>query len=131
MKDYHVRRSNYYDRRAAEYDDAYLGTGLWSGLRREGSEEELRALGDAISGLSAVRVLDVACGTGFLTRHLRGEVVGLDLSEAMLEIARQRVPGATFVQGDAFSLPFPDDLFDRVFTSNFYGLLLSHSGRRS
>jgi ubiquinone/menaquinone biosynthesis C-methylase UbiE len=49
----------------------------------------------------------------------------------MLEITRQRVPGATFVQGDAFSLPFPDDLFDRVFTSNFYGLLLSHSGRRS
>ena len=126
MKDYHVRRSNYYDRRAAEYDDAYLGTGLWSDLRRKGSEEELRALGRAISGLSAVRVLDVACGTGFLTRHLRGEVVGLDLSEAMLEIARQRVPEATFVQGDAFSLPFPDDSFDRVFTSNFYGLLLSH-----
>src|SRR5687767_9316520 len=126
MKDYHARRSNYYDGRAAEYDDAYLGTGLWSDSRRKGSEEELRALGDAISGLSAVRVLDVACGTGFLTRHLRGEVVGLDQSEAMLEITRQRVPGATFVQGDAFSLPFPDDSFDRVFTSNFYGLLLSH-----
>lgn len=124
MEDYHIRRSNYYDRRATEYDDAYFGTGRWSGLRGEDSEEELRALGDTISGLSAVRVLDVACGTAFLTRHLRGEVVGLDQSEAMLEIARHRVPEATFVQGDAFSLPFPNDSFQRVFTSNFYGLLL-------
>jgi ubiquinone/menaquinone biosynthesis C-methylase UbiE len=67
----------------------------------------------------------VACGTGVLTQHLKGEVTGLDGSEEMLKIARERVPGATFVQGDAFSIPFPDSSFDRVFTSNFYGLLLS------
>ena len=60
-------------------------------------------------------------GTGrFLTRHLPGEVVGLDQSEAMLEIAREQVPHATFVQGDALALPFADGEFDRVFTSYFY-----------
>ena len=126
MENYNDQRVGYYDQRAAEYDDAYRGTGLWSNLRREGSEEELEALGEAISGLPACRVLDVACGTGFLTRYLRGEVTGLDGSEEMLKIARERVPEATFVNGDAFSLPFPDSSFDRVFTSNFYGLLLSH-----
>ena len=43
----------------------------------------------------------------FLTRHLRGEVVGLDASEAMVEIARADAVGA-FVVGDALWLPFAD-----------------------
>jgi ubiquinone/menaquinone biosynthesis C-methylase UbiE len=37
------------------------------------------------------RVLDVACGAGFLTRRPAGEVVGLNRSETMLEIARKGV----------------------------------------
>jgi len=65
----------------------------------------------------------VACGTGFLTRHLRGDVVGLDQSERMVEIARSRVPRAEFVLGDALRLPFEDGSFDRVFTGHFYGHL--------
>ena len=67
-----------------------------------------------------LRTLDVACGTGFLTRHLQGDVVGLDASERMLAEARKQVPGATFVEGDALSLPFEDGRFDRIFTSYFY-----------
>ncbi len=93
-------------------------------MRRPGAEEELRMLERRISGLAPKRTLDVACGTGFLTRHLEGEVIGLDPSEAMLKIARERIPGASFVRGEAFALPFPDASFERVFTSNFYGLLL-------
>jgi ubiquinone/menaquinone biosynthesis C-methylase UbiE len=126
VEDYNNQRSEYYDRRAPEYDDAYRGAGLWAELRRSGSEEELRRLVRAISDLPLGRVLDVACGTGFLTRHLSGEVTGLDSSEEMLKIAQERVPEASFIRGDAFSLPFPDASFDRVFTSNFYGLLLPH-----
>jgi ubiquinone/menaquinone biosynthesis C-methylase UbiE len=124
VEDYNDRRKEYYDWRAPEYDDAYSGTGMWADLRRPGAEEELRMLENRISGLPPKRTLDVACGTGFLTRHLEGEVVGLDPSEEMLKIARERVPGASFVRGDAFALPFPDASFERVFTSNFYGLLL-------
>ena len=41
----------------------------------------------------------------------------------MLAIARERVPGGTFVHGDALTLPFDDDAFDRVFTGHFYGHL--------
>ena len=110
----------YYDRRANEYDDWWRGVGLYADRDRPGWEEELGVLAKVIAALPPVRTLDVACGTGFLTRHLRGEVVGLDQSERMLVVAAEQAPGARFVQGDALELPFEDGSFDRVFTSYFY-----------
>jgi ubiquinone/menaquinone biosynthesis C-methylase UbiE len=110
----------YYDRRAEEYDDWWLGTGLYVDRVRPGWDEELDVLAELITSFPPARTLDVACGTGFLTRHLRGDVVGLDQSERMLGVAREQAPGATFVHGDALSLPFDDGAFDRVFTSYFY-----------
>jgi demethylmenaquinone methyltransferase/2-methoxy-6-polyprenyl-1,4-benzoquinol methylase len=110
----------YYDRRAFEYDDWWLGKGLYADRDRPGWEEELDVLAGVIAALPPARTLDVACGTGFLTAHLRGDVVGLDQSERMLAVAREQVPGAQFVQGDALTLPFEDGAFERVFTSYFY-----------
>jgi demethylmenaquinone methyltransferase/2-methoxy-6-polyprenyl-1,4-benzoquinol methylase len=110
----------YYDRRAPEYDDWWLGEGLFADRDRPGWDEEREQLAGVIAELPPLRTLDVACGTGFLTKHLRGEVVGLDASEQMLARARRQAPNATFVQGDALSLPFEDGAFDRVFTSYFY-----------
>jgi len=110
----------YYHARAHEYDDWWLGVGLYAVRERPGWEDELAELARLIADLPAVRTLDVACGTGFLTRHLRGEVIGIDRSGAMLDVAREQVPSATFVQGDALALPFPDGSFDRIFTSYFY-----------
>jgi ubiquinone/menaquinone biosynthesis C-methylase UbiE len=113
----------YYAARAPEYDDWYLGTGGFSTRERPGWEEELAALFEALGRLPPVRTLDVACGTGFLTRHLPGELVGLDASGAMLSIAEDRAPWVDFVEGDALALPFPDNSFGRVFTAHFYGHL--------
>jgi ubiquinone/menaquinone biosynthesis C-methylase UbiE len=113
----------YYDRRAPEYDEWYRGVGRFAERERPGWEQEVEALGRALAALPPARTLDVACGTGFLTRHLPGEIVGLDQSEAMLEEARRQAPDATFVQGDALSLPFEDDAFERIFTAHFYGHL--------
>jgi ubiquinone/menaquinone biosynthesis C-methylase UbiE len=110
----------YYDRRAREYDDWWLGEGLYADRERPGWEAELHELEQVIATLPPARTLDVACGTGFLTRHLRGEVVGLDASERMLAEARRQAPAARFVQGEALALPFADSSFDRVFTSYFY-----------
>jgi ubiquinone/menaquinone biosynthesis C-methylase UbiE len=110
----------YYDQRAHEYDDWWLGRGLYAERERPGWDEEREALAGVISALPAMHTLDVACGTGFLTRHLRGEVVGLDASARMLEVARVQVPNARFVQGDALALPFEDGTFERVFASYFY-----------
>ena len=110
----------YYHARAGEYDDWWLGVGRFVDRDRPGWDDEVDELARVVSDLPPARTLDVACGTGFLTRHLRGEVVGLDQSEAMLELARSKAPHATFVQGDALDLPFADGEFDRVFTSYFY-----------
>ena len=113
----------YYDRRAPEYDEWYLGSGRFAERDRPGWEAEVEGLRRALEGLPPARTLDVACGTGFLTRHLPGEVVGLDQSASMLEEARPQAPQTTFLEGDAVTLPFEDCTFDRVFTAHFYGHL--------
>jgi len=113
----------YYDRRAPEYDEWYRGVGQYAERDRPGWHDEVDALTRALAELAPARTLDVACGTGFLTRHLPGDVVGLDQSESMLDEARRQAPKAEFVQGDALDLPFEDGSFGRVFTGHFYGHL--------
>ena len=113
----------YYEARAPEYDDWWLGRGRFAERERPGWEEEREQLIATLAGLPPARTLDVACGTGFLTQQLPGGITGLDQSAAMLEVASARLPGAGFVQADALRLPFADGVFDRVFTSHFYGHL--------
>jgi len=113
----------YYEARAPEYDEWYLDVGQYAARKRPGWHEAVRALERAVASLPPASTLDVACGTGFLTRHLAGRVTGLDQSEAMLAIASERVPDGRFVQGDGTALPFEDGAFDRVFTGHFYGHL--------
>jgi len=113
----------YYERRAAEYDDWWRGTGLFATRHRSGWHEEAAALTRTLEALPPARTLDVACGTGFLTQHLRGEITGLDQSASMLELARKKVPEGRFVQGDALELPFANASFERALTSFFYGHL--------
>ncbi|HEX5229519.1 MAG TPA: class I SAM-dependent methyltransferase [Bryobacteraceae bacterium] len=114
---------SYYDLRAAEYDDFYLGTGLYASRVRPGWAEELTALKAVLAGLDFSSLLDVACGTGFLTQCFRGGIVGLDQSASMLEVARARVPSASFIRGDARRLPFRAKQFDCVAAGHFYGHL--------
>ena len=110
----------YYQKRAGEYDDWWLGHNLYADKHRPGWAEERAELERWIEDLPARRTLDVACGTGFMTRRLRGEVTGLDQSDAMLEVAREQAPAATFVEGDALDLPFDGGEFECVFSSYFY-----------
>jgi SAM-dependent methyltransferase len=63
------------------------------------------------------RVLDVACGTGVAARAAADAgaiVIGLDLNEAMLAVARRLRPDIEWRQGDVAALPFEDDSFDAV-----------------
>ena len=114
---------DYYEARAREYDDWWLGHHLYADRERPGWSREVAALIAALQALPRARTLDVACGTAFLTRHLPGKLVALDQSGSMLEIARARLPGARLVEGEALPLPFPDRSFERLFTSHFYGHL--------
>lgn len=64
-------------------------------------------------------VLDVGCGTGLLTTRMaevrpRARVTGCDFSLGMLEQASSRGARARWVQGDALRLPFRDQAFDVV-----------------
>jgi SAM-dependent methyltransferase len=72
----------------------------------------------AAAGVSpGQRVLDVACGTGVAARaaaDVGATVVGLDLNEAMLAVARRLRPDVEWRQGDAAELPFADNSFDTV-----------------
>jgi ubiquinone/menaquinone biosynthesis C-methylase UbiE len=120
----------YYDTRAPEYDEWYLGQGLFARRDRPGWHEDVAALTAAVAGLEPAQTLDVACGTGYLTRHLRGQITALDQSRQMLELASERVPDATVVHGDALALPFADDSFERIFTAHFYGHLVAPERER-
>ena len=115
---------SYYEQRAPEYDDWWLGAGLFAQRDRPGWHEDVAALQSALAGLAPARTLDVACGTGFLSQHLPGELTGLDQSAAMLDVAAARLPGATFLQGDALEPPFGRGAFERVHAAHFYGHLL-------
>ena len=70
------------------------------------------------TGLGAdASYLDAGCGAGLAARIAakRGaRVSGLDASENLLAVARERVPGGDFHRGELESLPFPDDSFDLV-----------------
>jgi ubiquinone/menaquinone biosynthesis C-methylase UbiE len=68
-----------------------------------------------------VELLDVACGAGLSLRHAHGRgavVSGIDASSPLLEIARERVPGADLRLGSMFDLPWPDCSFDAAVSIN-------------
>src|SRR5262245_31969475 len=99
-----------YDRIAHLYDDS---------RRDHPLDQRLVAFVEAASRPSAVRVLDVGCGTGKQLAADRAHfpqltLVGVDLSTRMLEIAKARAPDVTWVRGDGQSLPFASASFDYV-----------------
>ena len=107
---------------AGRYDlmNRIMTLGLDGGWRRLAALEAL--VGDG------GRALDACCGTGDLTLELavlwpRATVVGLDFTEAMLEVARRKVAAprhdgesgqVSFVRGDVLALPFSDGEFSAV-----------------
>ncbi|MGW0833888.1 class I SAM-dependent methyltransferase [Streptomyces prunicolor] len=100
-----------YDKEA----DAYDAT--------RGGEPRAAAAAEAVLGFvprNAQSLLDVACGTGIVTRRLAAarpglRVTGLDAAPAMVRRAAARVPGSVLL-ADSRQLPFPDGVFDAVTT---------------
>ena len=114
MDDIYERQKSYYDLRAQEYDST-----LWEATDSRW-REQLAAVIDAIAALPPAGTLDVACGTGFLSQHLRGDLSLLDASDQMLAIAASRLPNARLIHADALPLPFARRSFERIFSSAFY-----------
>src|SRR5690242_15227532 len=79
------------------------------------------ALVDALAPLTGQRLLDAGCGAGLLAHKAaeRGAAVsGLDASDGLLAVARERVPDGDFTSGDIDSLPYANDTFDVVSAFN-------------
>src|SRR6184192_1010861 len=86
---------------------------------------------DAVGVFEKMSILDVGCGPGYVSAAAaeRGAIpIGLDFSEEMIAIAKQKFPRIEFRQGDAQNLPFPDASFDRV-VANFALLHLANPAR--
>ncbi len=112
---------------AEEYEDKRFSRG-----GRLIDRQEKEAVSAALGDLEGKRVLEIACGTGRFSVMLaaRGaDVVGLDISDAMLSQGRKKARGAglssrlEFIRGDAARLPFPDDHFDAVLAMRFFHLI--------
>lgn len=107
-----------WQRVADKYDSA------WSGLTRLFIPQLL----EATRVSSGSRVLDVACGPGYVAeaaRSLGATATGVDFSPEMTRLAQARNPGIEFRTGDAQNLDFEDGSFDAV-VMNFGVLHLSH-----
>jgi SAM-dependent methyltransferase len=104
-----------WERAASTYD------ATWAGLTRLFVPSLLEAAGAG----PGTRLLDVACGPGYVTAaatHLGATAVGVDFSPTMVRLARERHPRLTFETGNAEALPYPDRSFDAV----AMGFALSH-----
>jgi arsenite methyltransferase len=88
--------------------------------------EQRRATRALLALRPGERVLDIGSGPGFLAAEMaaevgpEGKVVGVDPSDSMLEMGRRRDAPVEFVAGDAVALPFDDESFDAVASTQVY-----------
>lgn len=90
--------------------------------RSQGPSEISRRQADFVrqwlldEGRQDLRILEVGCGSGWLSPMLTpfGRVTATDLSDDVLDIARQRWPSVDFVAGDFAVLPFEERAFDVI-----------------
>ena len=107
---------HHWDRRASTFDDE-TGHGLFSDEQRQAWLDLLARL----AGRAPQRVLDVGCGTGFLTlmlAELGHDVTGIDLSPQMIDRARRKAEQASlqidFRIGDAVAIDSADETYELV-----------------
>ncbi len=108
----------FFDEKAAEYDGWYE-----SKMGKFADDVETELAFKMFTPVEGMKILDVGCGTGNFTIKLaeRGcKVVGIDISQDMLAIAREKIKGKDldieFVLGDVYDLKFDDNEFDGVFS---------------
>ncbi len=93
----------------------------WACLYEHYSVEALAAMCAATGVAKGKDVLDVACGSGYGMRFMRGmgaTVAGIDASEPLVAIARERNPDADIRLGSMFELPWDDASFDVAISVN-------------
>lgn len=109
-------RMDYVDRNRASFDKMASEPGLkWR--HRELTMQFISSFQMLLSGNA---ILDLGCGVGHDALRLKRydlQVQGLDISEVMLEQAKQKVHGVEFIQGDFRHIPTGDGLYDGVWAN--------------
>ena len=97
----------------------------WSKRRGEAVLAWLRAL-----PLYNPQILDIGCGTGWLTERLShiGAATGVDLSERGIAIARARYPHLTFIRGDITEMDMAQACFDVVVSQEVIAHVQNQAG---
>lgn len=114
-----------FDSIASAYD--FMNTAMSFGLHRKWRSKALKAVTKSMNGRLPSDVLDIACGTGDVTfdlhkRFPKATVIGLDLSEKMLDEAAKKLKKfdkaaqshISFEKGDSLALRFNDKSFDLI-----------------
>ncbi len=89
----------------------------WFSIQEPQSHALYRILIKALAPGRETTLLDAGCGSGYFCDLIEKKgigVMGLDASEALLELARKRSPRVSFFKGDVEELPFVDLTFDIV-----------------
>mgnify|MGYP003640054883 CR=1 FL=1 len=114
-----------FDSHAQEYTDSINQSIEFSGCDHAFftalKATEIAGLLKAAGAPTAPRVLDVGCGVGVIHPHLRAacqgiDLVGIDVSQASIDLATERNPESHFQCYDGHRFPFADGSFDAVFT---------------
>ena len=122
---------SYYDERAREYDEIYLGKGPASIPDPIAYKNEVTKISRIVSTFGRGHLIDVGCGTGFwLSYYARNcsRITLIDQSENMLLECKRRTENlglkdkCCFVEGDFFEVTFRNCIFD----SAIVGFLISH-----
>ena len=96
------------------------------------SEQRRQTLLQALAPQPGERVLDIGTGPGFVANAIAdavgptGRVLGVDISEPMLQLARKRCAAKSWVElqsGNANQLPVPDNAFDIAISVQVYEYL--------
>jgi ubiquinone/menaquinone biosynthesis C-methylase UbiE len=93
----------------------------WASLQEKTSLPCYEYILEKLPVMAGENLLDAGCGSGYFSQlaHRRGaRVTGLDASEKLIEEAKKREPGLSFICGDIESLPFPDKSFQSVCALN-------------
>ena len=122
FKLYQIYKS--YAEAAAIYDGVALYVKEEAGVGSEDAVAMMHA-GFPYLDIDYDSLLDVGCGTGFLIDLLAkdhmADYIGLDLSPEMIRMAKlKNIQGASFFEGTADKLPFPDEVFDIVTCSQSF-----------
>jgi len=80
--------------------------------------------------LERPRIVDLGCGTGWLSERLaeRGQVTAIDLSDECIAEARGRAPHVTYIAGNLFEAPLPDGHFDIVVSQDVLAHVVDQPG---